>query len=99
MIEKLRQATEVAIDLEYHNYRSFAGFVCLMQISTSAEDFIIDTLELREELEDLNEVFTDPCIVKVRPYLGRVAVAWTEHRSFTERRVISFGYSKTSTCT
>ena len=65
MLEKLRGATEIAIDLEYHNYRTFGGFVCLMQISTREEDFVVDTLILREELEDLNEVFTNPNIVKV----------------------------------
>ncbi|KAF7301136.1 Exosome complex exonuclease RRP6 [Mycena indigotica] len=67
MIEELRHAAEVAIDLEHNNYRSFAGIVCLMQISTRSKDWIVDTLELRAELADgaLNEVFTDPSIVKV----------------------------------
>ncbi|GJE91818.1 Exosome complex exonuclease rrp6 [Phanerochaete sordida] len=65
MLEKLRGAKEIAIDLEYHSYRSFYGFVCLMQISTRDEDFVVDTLAVREELEELNEVFTDPSIVKV----------------------------------
>jgi exosome complex exonuclease RRP6 len=37
-----------------------------MQISTREEDWIIDTLALREELEVLNEVFTDSKIIKVR---------------------------------
>ena len=66
MLEKLRAAQEIAIDLEYHSYRSFYGFVCLMQLSTREEDFVVDTLALREELEELNEVFTNPGIVKVR---------------------------------
>ncbi|KLO08654.1 hypothetical protein SCHPADRAFT_599955 [Schizopora paradoxa] len=65
MLDKLRTAGELAVDLEYHNYRTFAGFVCLMQISTREEDFIVDTLVLREELQELNEVFTDSKIVKV----------------------------------
>ncbi|KAI0700067.1 ribonuclease H-like domain-containing protein [Cytidiella melzeri] len=65
MLEHLRNAKEIAVDLEYHSYRSFAGFVCLMQISTRESDWIVDTLTLRQELEDLNEVFTDPNIVKV----------------------------------
>ncbi|EGN98143.1 hypothetical protein SERLA73DRAFT_91376 [Serpula lacrymans var. lacrymans S7.3] len=65
MLEKLRQATELAVDLEHHSYRTFSGFLCLMQISTRDEDFIVDTLALREELSELNEVFTDPRIVKV----------------------------------
>ncbi|KZT64247.1 hypothetical protein DAEQUDRAFT_698972 [Daedalea quercina L-15889] len=65
MLDKLRGAQEIAIDLEHHSYRTFAGFVCLMQISTREEDWVVDTLALREELESLNEVFTDPRIVKV----------------------------------
>ena len=66
MIGKLRMATELAVDLEHHSYRTFSGFLCLMQISTREEDWIVDTLLLREELAELNEVFTDPKIVKVR---------------------------------
>ena len=66
ILDKLRRAQEIAIDLEHHSYRTFAGFVCLMQISTREEDWVVDTLALREELEELNQVFTDPKIVKVR---------------------------------
>ena len=44
---------------------SFQSFVCLMQISTRDRDFLIDTLELRSELAVLNDVFTDPKILKV----------------------------------
>ncbi|KAH9179270.1 hypothetical protein EDB89DRAFT_2111416 [Lactarius sanguifluus] len=65
LIDKLRESREIAIDLEYHSYRTYSGFVCLMQISTRDEDWIVDPFELRDELEDLNEVFTDPSIVKV----------------------------------
>jgi len=70
MLAKLRKAPEIAVDLEHHSYRSFAGFLCLMQISTRAEDWIIDTLSLREELTELNEVFTNPNIIKVRTNLA-----------------------------
>ena len=66
MLTKLRRVSEVAIDLEHHSYRSYAGFLCLMQISTREEDWIIDTLVLREELTELNEILTDPRIIKVR---------------------------------
>ncbi|CAG2237093.1 EXOSC10 [Mytilus edulis] len=45
---------EIAIDLEHHSYRSFQGLTCLMQISTRTNDYIIDTLELRNELHLLN---------------------------------------------
>ncbi|KAK0437138.1 ribonuclease H-like domain-containing protein [Desarmillaria tabescens] len=65
MLGKLRQVTEIAVDLEHHSYRTYAGFLCLMQISTREEDWIIDVLSLRDELEVLNEVFADPGIIKV----------------------------------
>lgn len=65
MLGKLRQVKEIAVDLEHHRHRSFSGFVCLMQISTRHDDFIVDTLTLREELEELNVFFTDPGILKV----------------------------------
>jgi exosome complex exonuclease RRP6 len=65
MVEELKKSTEIAVDLEHHDYRSYYGFVCLMQISTREKDWIIDTLELREELIALNEVFANPNIVKV----------------------------------
>ncbi|KAF8621412.1 hypothetical protein AX15_007824 [Amanita polypyramis BW_CC] len=65
MLAKLRQASEIAVDLEHNSYRSYSGFVCLMQLSTRREDWIVDALLLRNELEELNEVFTNPEIVKV----------------------------------
>ncbi|KAJ3907942.1 hypothetical protein F5879DRAFT_1007977 [Lentinula edodes] len=65
MLESLRKATEIAVDLEHHSYRSYFGFLCLMQISTRQQDWILDLLVLREEVGVLNEVFTDPKITKV----------------------------------
>ncbi|KAK6527899.1 exosome nuclease subunit [Arthrobotrys megalospora] len=65
MVQELLKAEEIAVDLEHHDYRSYIGLVCLMQISTRDQDWIIDTLKLRDELEVLNEVFANPGIVKV----------------------------------
>jgi len=66
MIKELKTANEIAIDLEHHDQHSYAGIVCLMQISTRDKDWIIDTLKpWRRRLERLNEVFADPKIVKV----------------------------------
>jgi exosome complex exonuclease RRP6 len=66
MLEELRQAKEIAIDLEHHDKHSYIGLVSLMQISTRDKDWIVDTLKpWREDLQVLNEVFTDPNIVKV----------------------------------
>ncbi|KAK7497916.1 hypothetical protein BaRGS_00010787 [Batillaria attramentaria] len=65
LCDLLKQEKEIAVDLEHHSYRTFQGFVCLMQISTRQKDFLIDTLALRSDMHILNEVFTDPNIVKV----------------------------------
>lgn len=58
---------EVAIDVEHHNYRSFQGLVCLVQISTRWQDFIIDALspEIRNISSRLNQVFTNENKVKI----------------------------------
>ncbi|CAA7266028.1 unnamed protein product [Cyclocybe aegerita] len=65
MLSKLKNATEIAVDLEHHSYRSYGGFLCLMQISDREEDWVVDLLAVRDEVDALNEVFTDPAIVKV----------------------------------
>lgn len=65
MVPELKKLTEIAVDLEHHDYRSYYGIVCLMQISSREKDWIVDTLVLRDDLTVLNEVFADPNIVKV----------------------------------
>jgi hypothetical protein len=55
------------VDLEHNHYRSFQGLTCLMQISTRTEDFIVDTLKLRNYLgEYLREPFQDATKRKVQ---------------------------------
>ncbi|OJD35991.1 exosome component 3-5 exonuclease [Diplodia corticola] len=66
MLAELKNAKEIAIDLEHHDTRTYIGIVSLMQISTRNKDWIVDTLKpWRRNLQCLNEVFTDPNIVKV----------------------------------
>ncbi|KAJ2899079.1 putative exosome complex exonuclease rrp protein [Zalerion maritima] len=66
MLEELKKAKEIAVDLEHHDYRTYIGLTSLMQISTREQDWIVDTLKpWRHRLEVLNEVFADPKILKV----------------------------------
>ncbi|KAK8113862.1 exosome complex exonuclease rrp protein [Apiospora kogelbergensis] len=66
MLAELKQADVIAIDTEHHDFRTYYGLLSLMQISTREKDWIVDTLQpWRHKLEVLNEVFTDPKIVKV----------------------------------
>ncbi|EGE01911.1 exosome complex exonuclease Rrp6 [Trichophyton equinum CBS 127.97] len=66
MLSQLKQAEEIAVDLEHHDSHVYHGLVCLMQISTREQDWIVDTLKpWRDQLQVLNEVFADPSIIKV----------------------------------
>lgn len=66
MLAELKEAKEIAVDLEHHDARSYVGLVSLMQISTRGRNWIIDTLKpWRQDLQVLNEVFADPKIIKV----------------------------------
>ncbi|OIW26498.1 hypothetical protein CONLIGDRAFT_634766 [Coniochaeta ligniaria NRRL 30616] len=66
MLEELKKAKEIAVDLEHHDYRTYPGLTSLMQISTREKDWVVDTLRpWRHKLEVLNEVFADPDIIKV----------------------------------
>jgi exosome complex exonuclease RRP6 len=64
-VAELARETVIGVDLEHHNYRSYLGITCLIQISTHAKDFIIDPLPLWAELTMLNEIMANPRIVKV----------------------------------
>ena len=62
---ELASASEVAVDLEAHSYRSFQGFCCLMQLSTRRADYLVDVLALRSFIGPcLGPVFAD---AKARP--------------------------------
>lgn len=66
MLQELKQASEIAVDLEHHDFRTYQGLLSLMQISTREKDWVVDTLRpWRHKLEVLNEVFANPNILKV----------------------------------
>ena len=72
---------------QHHSYRTYQGITCLMQLSTRSQDYIVDVLALRSEAHALNEVFTDPAIVKVsqtrahfiNDYLIVIQILWKFH--------------------
>ncbi|EDW14462.1 exosome component 10 [Drosophila mojavensis] len=64
-LTELRKASQIAIDVEHHSYRTFMGITCLVQMSTRTKDYIFDTLKLREEMHILNLVLTDPKVLKI----------------------------------
>ena len=78
LASKLASVRLVAIDLENHSLHSYQGFLCLMQISTRTEDFIVDCLALREEIGPvLGPMFADEKIVKVM-HGARSDIVWLQ---------------------
>ncbi|CAI7808046.1 unnamed protein product [Closterium sp. NIES-54] len=68
MAEEIEAEREVAVDLENHNYRSFQGFLCVLQLSTRRKDYVVDAIALRGEIGPLlGPIFADTRVVKVRP--------------------------------
>lgn len=77
MVQQLANCTEIAIDLEHHSFRTYQGFTCTIQITSRQLtkssniqifehfDYLVDALKLRSELSLLNEVTTNPKILKV----------------------------------
>uniref|UniRef100_A0A914WTF1 HRDC domain-containing protein n=1 Tax=Plectus sambesii TaxID=2011161 RepID=A0A914WTF1_9BILA len=61
----LNKEKEFAVDVEHHDYRSFLGLTCLVQISTRTVDYIIDPFPIWQHMHILNEPFVDPKILKV----------------------------------
>lgn len=65
MIEELKQHSVIGVDLEAHNYRTYQGITCLVQISSAEKDYLVDPFPIWEEMTQLNVIFADPRIVKV----------------------------------
>jgi len=65
MVGAIQGQSVIAVDLENHFYRTFQGFTCLMQLSTTSSDYVIDTIALRQHMHLLLPVFTDAGIVKI----------------------------------
>jgi hypothetical protein len=103
MLKELKGATEIAIDTEHHDFRTYTGLLSLMQISTREKDWIVDTLQpWRHKLEVLNEVFADPSIIKVtRPYKSSYCGIYllTGDRCYTVHIWISSGFREIAVST
>lgn len=56
----------IVIDiLQHHSMFSYLGLTCLVQVSSRTTDYIIDPFDMWEHMHLLNDVFSDPNIVKV----------------------------------
>lgn len=60
----LEGMTRISIDLESDSFYSYYEKVCLLQLSSSTHDFVIDPLAVRD-LSPLGPIFRDPNVEKV----------------------------------
>ncbi|XP_008230060.1 PREDICTED: protein RRP6-like 3 isoform X1 [Prunus mume] len=65
LVEVLSKEKVFGVDTEQHSLRSFLGFTALVQISTEKEDYLVDTIALRDCMSLLRPVFADASICKV----------------------------------
>jgi ribonuclease D len=64
MMERLRSASRLAIDMEADSLYHYFEKVCLLQISTDTDTFILDPLVLKE-VGSLASLMVDPSVEKV----------------------------------
>ena len=64
MLTHLQEVTALAIDTESNSLHAYQEQVCLIQISTREQDFLVDSLALAD-LSALGSIFADPKIQKV----------------------------------
>lgn len=65
MIQELEKEPIIGMDVEAHNYRTYLGITCLIQISSATKDYLVDPFPLWSEMPILNEITANPRIVKV----------------------------------
>jgi len=112
LVETLeQQATHLAVDLEHHSTRTFAGFLCLAQMTARngagevLGDWVIDLVvpEVRGAMRDhMGRVLANPAIIKVsRPPLRPASrpppplTSGSFGRSSTAPKATSYGCSRT----
>src|SRR5436190_15230976 len=63
-MDGLASQPQIAVDTEADSLHSYFDKVCLIQISTPAEDVIVDPLA-KVDLKKFGELLADPAIIKV----------------------------------
>ncbi len=63
-VQALGRQTRIAIDLEANSMYAYRERICLVQISTADEDFIVDPLVI-SDLQPLGAIIQDPAVEKV----------------------------------
>lgn len=63
-LQELEKSTHVAVDTESNSFHAYFNRVCLIQVSTSEKDYIIDPLSVGD-IQALGEVLSNPDVEKI----------------------------------
>ncbi|KAL8424906.1 hypothetical protein Efla_002856 [Eimeria flavescens] len=75
--ETAKKYPAIGLDVEHHHHLSYRGLTCLVQLSTPENNFLLDALNLLQQMHLLNEVTTNCEIVKVF-HNAHVDVLWLQ---------------------
>lgn len=64
MISDLRNQSSIGVDTESNSLFEYQEKICLIQFSTIEQDYLVDTIKLKE-LSPLNEIFSSDAIEKI----------------------------------
>jgi ribonuclease D len=64
MLSRLAENSRIAVDTESNSLHAYQERVCLIQLSTPSDDYLLDPLQLRS-LEPIAEIFNSPKVQKV----------------------------------
>ncbi|MEN6441151.1 MAG: ribonuclease D [Syntrophobacter sp.] len=64
LISQLSKAAYISVDTESNSFYAYYNRICLIQVSTEEEDYIIDPFAL-EDIKELGEIFSNPDIEKI----------------------------------
>ena len=63
-LQELDKSTHVAVDTESNSFHAYFNRICLIQVSTSEEDYIIDPLSVGD-IQAFGEVLSNPDVEKI----------------------------------
>ena len=65
LVSVLQTCRFISVSVMQHHYRSYLGYCSVIMISSPTTDYIVDAIKAHDSCWMLNEVFTNPAILKV----------------------------------
>ena len=65
LVSVLQTCRFISVSVMQHRYRSYLGYCSVIMISSPTTDYIVDAIKAHNSCWMLNEVFTNPAILKV----------------------------------